>query len=197
MKTTICGALALALGSGCGHAACPTLHVHDAAALRAAAACESVDGDLAIEGTGIDDLSALRGLRRVSGTVTIAGAPRLASLDGLEGLRSAGYVVIAADPSLRSIDGLRGLRETRGLSLIELPALERADGPGALRSLDGLVIVSTGIRDLEPLARLSSLGDLVATDDPALESVARLDRVARAADLERLPVLASGVASSR
>ena len=83
----------------------------------------------------------------------------LASLDGLQTLRSAGGLYLFHDVQLRSLEGLEGLDEVRGpVQLWELYALETAVFP-ALTALQGKLDLfeSDALHTIEA-PQLTSLG---------------------------------------
>ncbi|MCA9493930.1 MAG: hypothetical protein KC621_28565, partial [Myxococcales bacterium] len=129
--------------------------VHDAPALTSLDGLdglEEVDGDISLwHVDNMSDISALRNLRLVTGTLDIAFATSLRSLDGLQSLVSAGAVDTSRTP-LVSLDGLSGLQEAGGIAI-----------------WDAL------ITDLGGLGQLRHLEELNLANDPSLISLEGLD----------------------
>jgi Receptor L domain len=135
--------------------------------------CGKVEGDLTIDASAVGDLQCLRSLREVDGTLEIsalAGASKLTHLNGLENLERVrslslarlGLTDLKALSKLEaagdlSLIGLDGIRDLRGLERVAWTHLTAEKNP-ALRSLDGLKIPKT-------------VGRVVLTDDPKLESL--------------------------
>jgi hypothetical protein len=100
-----------------------------------------VGGDLVVPGD-TEDLSALRCLEEVDGSLVIVSVDGLGSLAGLEGLRSVGSLRLSHMDSLENTDGLAGLREIRdGMELWGLPRLRTITAPANLEQFEGSIVV--------------------------------------------------------
>jgi hypothetical protein len=121
------------------------------------AACEVIDGDLAIQNTSFSNLGAFVNLREVRGMLRITDNPELESVDGLSNLESAKSLVISNTPRLESLTGFEGLSE-----------------------LHGLVLHRTGSYTVEGLNNLTRVGTLVVTDNPKLISLSALNGITHA-----------------
>ena len=123
--------------------------------------CETVTGDLSVVGSQLEDLSALAGLRRVTGKLEIVGNSELGELSGLERLEHAGSVIVSGNPELTSLRGLEGL--TR---------------------VETLVLERNGLYQAAGLSNLTEVGSLVIVDNPKLNSAQGLRSLSRARSIE-------------
>jgi hypothetical protein len=101
----------------------------------------------------LEDIAALRFANLSDMSLTLTENPRLASLSGLVGARSAESVIIVHNEALVSLDGLAGLTGTSNLTIADNPLLLDLNLP-ALRSAANLTL--TGNSRLTT-ARLRSL----------------------------------------
>lgn len=149
-----CGAPLKPVAETATHACAGTVEIHDAAGLRAAAACRTIAGDLLIASSS------------------------LTSLAGLEGLTSVRYLVVAGNRDLASLEGLRGLRSAAGVTVSGNPSLTSLAGLGGLASVEGLVVTDNGVATLAGLEGLRAAGDVVIASNPALTTLAGLESLA-------------------
>lgn len=145
------------------------------------------------------ELSALLGVRTITGTLTIAAGGELSALACLE--RVGGDVVISGARELTELAGLAALTEIGGalrievspaLTGVDLPALERVGGDlhvdgnralvrltglGRLHTVGGRITITNNpvLREVDALAALTAVGGLTITFDPALETIAGFD----------------------
>ena len=85
--------------------------------------CDALPGDLFVSGDDVQDLSPVQGLREIGGSLVIQ-APRLLTLEGLEGLERVGVLSLTRT-SLTDLDPLANLtRDRRG----RIPAVQRGLG---------------------------------------------------------------------
>jgi hypothetical protein len=158
------------------------------------AALTSVGGDKTgaggtfyiFDNAALTNFNALSGLVSVGGTLSIGDNPVLASLDGLEALKSVGAISIGGNPSLTSLSGISALVTGNvpwslglsGSSLTHLDDLSGLTGVGgsliigdndALANLDGLSALTTvgwnlsisgndALSNLDGLSSLTSVG---------------------------------------
>jgi len=131
-------------------------------------ACEVIQGDLAIEGTTLRELTAFANVHRVRGTLTIADNAALESLAKLGRLRSAANVVIEQNPLLVDAHGLEGLVSVERLELTD-NGFYRTTGLEQLKSVGALVV--THNENLVSLAGLNGLehaGSVELSENPRL-----------------------------
>lgn len=134
-------------------------------------ACERVNGDLRVSAPDLQDLSALAGLRSVSGTLEIDGNSGLDDLSGLERLEQVGSLSIHDNAEL---DDLSGLQRLRGASEVvirgnaELASLRGLEG---LTRVETLVIERNGLYQATGLSNLTTVGTLVVADNAKLNSL--------------------------
>jgi hypothetical protein len=121
------------------------------------AACEVIEGDLAIVNTTFKDLGTFVNLREVRGTLRIMDNAQLESVDALRHLEAARSLVISNAPRLQSLTGLEGLREVQGLMLNH-----------------------TGAYTATGLDNLTRVHSLVVTDNPRLISLSALNGITHA-----------------
>jgi hypothetical protein len=174
--------------------------------------CKHARADLQLQAADIYDLTALSRLQTVTGQLSIgplSGDGALASMDGLDQLRSvgalsiqnlpqledlqglgllarAGNIDIRACRSLKDLFGLDVLREVHGrLRLVDNTALAALSGVPALRELDELVIDSnaslTSLRGA--LSQITTLTALTVEHNARLKSLDGADVLARARNL--------------
>jgi hypothetical protein len=111
------------------------------------AGCEMLVGNLSLTGSALADLSVLRSLRTVTGTLAISDNASLATLGGLEALERAGGLRLAANPVLRSG---------------ALPSLVSV-GPGGLRLESNALLETLSLTALREIA-----GSLHVRSNPSL-----------------------------
>ena len=122
--------------------------VHDAADAAEYGGCDVVRGDLRVSAPALEDLSALKRLRAVSGTLEISGNPQLEDLSGLDRLSHVGELMVRDNAGLETLRGLEGLRHA-----------------------DKVVIENNGLYQATGMSRLSEVGDLVIRSNPRLNSL--------------------------
>jgi hypothetical protein len=159
-----------------GH--CASARIAARSDLANVASCEIVDGDLMIDSVGIAELSMLGRLQQVTGTLTIAGEPRLRNLNGLERLQSVGNLVLINNAKLADIRALGSLRRADGITIMNHPTLESLAGLEGLKSLLGLVIVNTSIHSWSGLDGLEQVDEWTVIEDDPTQASARQERIA-------------------
>jgi hypothetical protein len=113
------------------------------------------------------DLAALGGLTSVD-RIDIQGNDALTSLQGLDGVTGAASLHLSNSPALRDAGGLSQLLTLDSLSVdgVGLPSL---DGLRSLTRVREVVLRSNAsLTQVDALARLELLDDLVVTDNPRL-----------------------------
>jgi hypothetical protein len=158
--------------------------------------CDTVTGELKIEG---DDISSLAGLSELTEVwhLNIWNNPQLGSLEGLDAVTYASWLHIANNPSLTNLqgvtaNGLGTLLVTGNEALVNLQGLEALEHVGyliinynsSLKNLEGLsgltrvnanLFQISGNGSLESLDGLESLqvvrGDLIIEDNNALTNI--------------------------
>jgi hypothetical protein len=142
--------------------------VHDAADAAQYSACDAVKGDLRISAPELEDLSAFRRLRVVSGTLEISGNPELDDLSGLERLSQVGELSLRDNAGLETLRGLEGLRRA-----------------------DKVVIEGNGLYQATGISHLRAVGDLVIRNNPRLNSLVgfRALKHARSVEIRNNPRL--------
>jgi len=125
--------------------------------------------DIDVSGTQLADLSALRGLTRVSGNLRIdAGA--IERLDALSNLRSAQGVSVAG-AALRDATGLAGLETADYLSIQYDSPLAEWPVFGALTKIGDLALSGIGAPGRLSLPVLAQAGRITVDGDARLESL--------------------------
>ncbi|MEO0436172.1 MAG: hypothetical protein AAF098_04630, partial [Pseudomonadota bacterium] len=133
-------------------------------------ACDTVTGNLTINGADVTDLSPLQNLSTVNGFMFIGVFAQgqtanalLTNVDGLSGLTAVGsFLSITANTALENLDGLTNLTTVDRLFISANPLLDNLDG---LQGLSGSIGNSLWvydnplIRDLDGLSGIS--GELV------------------------------------
>jgi hypothetical protein len=174
--------------------------VHDSADAAEYSACDVVKGDLRISAPELEDLSALRRLRAVSGSLEVSGNPQLDDLSGLERLSYVGQLLVQGNAGLETLRGLESLRRA-GKVVIENNGLYQATGISQLRQVGDLVIKNNprlnsliGFRALKHARsveirnnpRLCALGMLPALQSVEKQVTLRANRGLSRPDVQRL-----------
>lgn len=150
-------------------------------------------GNLKLSNLGEPDLAKLSSLSRViwdppgsgdGGVIDISDNVNLLSLRGLEQLSTWQRLYLSNNSQLSTLEGLSGPPGVTAVSLIRLPLLEEI-GLGFLREAESVDIEQTALRGLGnvPLVHVESL---VISENPALESLDGLSRLARVGELSIL-----------
>ncbi len=146
--------------------------------------CERVNGDLSIVGSQLEELSALSGLRQVSGKLEIAGNSRLDDLAGLERLEQVGALSIHDNADLDALTGLQNLQSATSVVVSGNPELSSLHGLEGLTRAETLVLEHNGLYQANGLSSLSEVGSLVIIDNPKLNSAEGLRSLSRARSIE-------------
>jgi hypothetical protein len=150
-------------------------------------------GNLKLSNIAEPDLSKLSSLSRViwdppgsgdGGVIDISDNVNLLSLRGLEQLSTWQRLFLSNNSQLSTLEGLSGPPGVIAVSLIRLPLLEEI-GLGFLRDAESVNIDQTALRGLGDLP-LIQLESLVITDNPALETLDGLSRLAKVGELSIL-----------
>lgn len=154
-------------------------------------ACDTVSGNLVVDGADIVDLTPLADVVSVGG-LFLRSNPLLTNLDGLEGLSSitnaGSWLSIYANPLLTNIDALSSVTSVAGSLFIGSNAsLTGVDGLSGIAGFTGdLEIVDNPmLRDLNGLSGLKSVhleGRLVIVRNDALVSLNGLSGIIRVGD---------------
>ncbi len=137
--------------------------------------CRRIDGDVVIGipygKTDITDLTPLKQVRHIGGSLNILNNPELHSLDGLENLQSiGGYLNIFHNEPLEDVDGLKSLISVGGnLWIINNSSLTSLEGLRNLQSIDGSIDVwrNASLASVEGLENIDP-GSVKATLDYCL-----------------------------
>jgi hypothetical protein len=146
--------------------------------------CESITGDLRIEGSELTDLDTFTTLTEVTGSLHVMDNPKLRSLDGLENLSAAGSIRVSRNPKLESVASLEALTLAPTVEISENPRLVNLKGLDGIERIDTLLI--RGNRRLLSVAGFANLAyarELTVADNPRLcaklglfPSLAKVDR---------------------
>ena len=150
-------------------------------------ACDTVTGNLTINGADVTDLSPLQNLTTVNGFMFIGVFAQgqtanalLTNVDGLSGLTAVGsFLSITANTALENLDGLTNLTTVDRLFISANPLLDNLDG---LQGLSGSIGDSLWvydnplIRDLDGLSGISGelLVNLRIYNNASLQNVGGL-----------------------
>jgi hypothetical protein len=137
--------------------------------------CDTVTGDLRIEGADITNLDSLTGLKHIGGFLRVFVNPMLTNVDGLTGLTSVERIDISGNDALTNVDGLSNITYVwNGISI---------SGNGALTNLDGLANITSSpsifvqlqfnfaLTNVDGLAGITSVEELVISQCFALTNV--------------------------
>lgn len=155
---------------------CPGATLRSAAEVESYAACNVVEGDLTIAASDVSDLSALAGLRQVTGTLTISNNSDLDDLSGLDALTQAGRLVIREN----GIYTARGLEQ---LSRVGDLVIENNHKLISLAGVSSLTQARSVTIQYNPV--LSAMGMLPALADVATPMQIRANRCLSLGDTER------------
>jgi Receptor L domain len=158
--------------------------VQTAADVALYGACERVNGDLRISAPELSDLSALAGLRSVSGKLEIAGNSALDDLSGLERLEQVGSLSIHDNAELDDLSGLQNLRAAKDVAISGNAELASLHGLEGLTRVDALVIEHNGLYQTTGLSNLSEVGSLIVTDNAKLNSLQGLRSLSHARSVQ-------------
>lgn len=147
-------------------------------------ACERVNGNLTITAPELTDLSALSGLRSVSGTLEIAGNSQLDDLSGLEQLERVGTLSVHDNADLDDLSGLRSLQSAASVVVSGNVELASLRGLEQLTRVDSLVLDHNGLYQTTGLSNLTQVGSLVITDNAKLNSLQGLRSLTHARSIE-------------
>jgi Receptor L domain len=147
-------------------------------------ACERVNGDLRISAPELRDLSALAGLRSVSGKLEIAGNSALDDLSGLEQLQQVGSLSIHDNAELGDLSGLQNLRGAGDVVISGNAELESLRGLEGLTRVNALVIEHNGLYQTTGLSNLSEVGSLIVADNAKLNSLQGLRSLSHARSVQ-------------
>jgi hypothetical protein len=152
-------------------------------ALDGLEALESV-GRLYIEGLASPSLVPLSNLRVITtGELTMTSCGGLRDLHGLEGLAGVNLLQLFCD-ELESIAALRLAREMIGLQIQGAKNLSDLGSPEVTTVFYNLVLGGTALRNLDALAKVSSVfGAVVIDNNPDLTSVDGLNQLERVGSL--------------
>ncbi len=164
--------------------------------------CTEIEGDVAINGSGINNLNGLSILTSIGGDLWINNNDALTSLTGLDNVNSiGGNVWISFSSALSSLTGLEGLTSIGGsLEIILCNALNSIAGLNALTTIGGKMEVTenNALTSLTGLNALTSIGgSLSIYGNDALTSLTGLDNLTFiGGDLAIGPLLDDGGSSS-
>lgn len=104
----------------------------------------SVNGDVRIVGTQLENLASLRTLRRIGGSLIISENPRLKGIYGIRGISEvAGDVVIASNSVLGNLQGLSSIGDVAGKVVIaDNQSLTRLNGAESVRAKGDFELVN-------------------------------------------------------
>lgn len=124
--------------------------------------CNSIQQNLTITGSAVDDLSELFNLRSIGGDLTIDDADSLANLDGLHNLESVGGDLrIKNNSNLTDLSQLSKITVVPGdLELFSNSRLATVSGFGSVGSVGGSLSVESNqaLRNLDGFSGLSAVG---------------------------------------
>ncbi|MEZ4449958.1 MAG: hypothetical protein R3B09_10810 [Nannocystaceae bacterium] len=129
--------------------------------------------------TALPSLTSLEGVEAVrTGYVWLVDLPKIPSLAPLAGLQVAHTLEVNRAPLLGSLDGLQALTKTGDLRLLGLPGLASLAGLEGLETASRLQLGGcvegdglAGIVDLSGLDTLTTVGDLLLVNNPALAAL--------------------------
>lgn len=187
------------------------LSLYEVESLQALSRLESVQGSLTIgyrldeheykkyePKIGLTDLSGLKNLTHIGGSLIIANNPILKTLDGLDGLLSIGgdlfigcndYCVTSlgdiGNPQLREINALGKLKRVNGdVKVVFSPSLENLHGLAEVQVIEGNLLIGADIfwmlenlnsLGLEKLERVD--GNFIIDGETQLENLEGLQRL--------------------
>jgi hypothetical protein len=127
--------------------------------LSGAEACDSVIGNLTIDGDDIANLTGLSFIQVITGTLTLKNNPSLNSVSGLQNLSTVGNQLIIENNAVADIDSLSGLASVIShMTIRNNPSLQNVNGLVSLETIDGNLIVTnnTSLNDCSGLCTLIS-----------------------------------------
>ncbi len=128
--------------------------------------CTEIEGDVTIQGSGINNLNGLSVLTLIEGDVWIGGNNSLTNLIGLESLTNLeGNLSIIENSSLISLTGLESLNSTVGyISIYGNNALTSLTGLEGLTSIGWMLVIdfNNALTSLTGLDNLTEVGGFLA-----------------------------------
>lgn len=173
------------------NALCAGGSVHGDAELEAYRHCAEVSGDLKIE--DVCGVSTLAGLRKVSGTLSIAHNNGLDSLTGLEQLQEVSVLELRDNPRLDDVSQVSQLRRVHTVVIEGNAQLRDLRGLSGLAQIDRLTLLRNGFYSLHGLENLAEVAVLELNDNERLIDAGALNHLvsARSVMIERNPRLCS------
>lgn len=149
--------------------ACPGGTVRTPEQAAAFYACESITGDLRIEGSELVELGSFEALTEVSGTLSVENNPNLRSLSGLENVSAVGALRIVGNPRLESVSALEALTLSPRVEIAANPRLVNLRGLDGVERVDTLAIHGNQrLISVAGLGNLQQVGSLSVSENPRL-----------------------------
>lgn len=143
--------------------------------LSLVAGCQSIEGDLNIDGIDQNDLIALHSLESVSGDLWFFRVTNLTNMHGLENLQSiGGGLIISYNDTLENIDALASLNSIgETLTMTNNPLLSNLSGFSSLHTIGGSILLDgLNITDLNGFSNVNTVGSSIYVSDcPSLTSL--------------------------
>ncbi|MEN0064975.1 MAG: hypothetical protein AAGA48_22720 [Myxococcota bacterium] len=136
-------------------------------------------GNITILNTDRTNVSILRSLENVQGTLTIANNEELADLSGLQNLTDAGGLVLSIIPGLRDLEDLDALERVESLRLnLRLTADENSlEVLGDIEGIQDLALNVVGVSNYAGLPELTTLERDLLLGGPTIMSFEGVDTI--------------------
>ncbi len=139
------------------------------------AGCTEIRGDFAV--AGVTSLRSMRGLRHVTGKLTVARNSELEDLTGLEELHDVGSLELVDNRRLDDVIALAALQSAHSVAVVGNPQLVDLRGLDGVHELDQLVLARNGLRYLKGLENLRRVNSLVISGNAKLIGIGALNGV--------------------
>ncbi|MBS4039481.1 MAG: hypothetical protein KGZ81_02660 [Flavobacteriales bacterium] len=141
------------------------------------AGCTTINGNLTISGSGVNNLASLSSLTTINGNLMISGTPNLTNLNGLSNLTSINGALVIINTGLTNLNGISNLSTVSGISINQSNALTSISGLSNISgSLSGDVIFyqNNNLTNLDGLQNITQARSLNISENANLQSITSL-----------------------
>ncbi|MFN3908833.1 MAG: LamG-like jellyroll fold domain-containing protein [Flavobacterium sp.] len=141
------------------------------------AGCTTINGNLTISGSGVNNLASLSNLTTINGNLMISGTPNLTNLNGLSNLTSINGALVIINTGLTNLNGISNLSTVSGISINQSNALTSISGLSNVSgSLSGDVIFyqNNNLTNLDGLQNITQARSLNISENANLQNITSL-----------------------
>lgn len=163
------------ISTGCDRTCTGDFTIEVAEDLALVAGCQTIEGNLNIDGISQSNLFALHSLQSISGNLWFFRINGIETMNGLNNLQSIGDgLIISYSDTLLSLEGLDSLHTVAGsLSITSNPSLTDISNIASLRTVGGSMLLDRlGIQSLDGFSNLETIGaSIYISECPAITSL--------------------------